>query len=991
MYEITRRSLTPFLVLSASVVLFLGCSSGGHHDSPVETSTTLSPSDFTESLAPAGDSRHVCLWYCLIDFDLTDRTDPRYEVIPFRLGMMHMNVLRFLETSPCTDCFSIERLQFTQPDVLNFDVRLRHPFDNLDFTVFDVRGIIMFDGTHLFPESGLTVADPAMGDCGLLNADGYTALYNGSTMGMAEPLYTYHPGRLSSTEIPNSDVNGYIRFRDIYTRNVFPAGSGSRETYTIKIADSSHIVVGYAVDASWAEPINRPVVDPETDFGSNANCTEAWRIKVADLGPGLTTVGGSTNLRISIYDWQAFDDAYPVLLECPDLFDGQLQAQLTSAGDNKSTYEIVIENARLAGEGEHLLLVRKEAFENDPDNQPWLDLTAYQVVKIAVKEEHGQPVEVTPTWLNMNPQVVCIDGDYAYLACGCNGLFIYDISDPENPLFVKRVETPHEVKWVAVRGGYAYVTAEELLIVDVDPPASAQIVNTKSHSYSGNYITISGNYAYVSGGTKFSILDISDPLTPIIVTTVSGSSGMMSASIFGKITASGDYAYVGMRHSSGDIGGGGGTSYSFNIFDISTPESPHSVKSLDIGGYTRDIVVDGGYAYITTSDLAIIDIDPPGSPSIVGYASLPDNTTSLELAGNYAYVTDSESGLEIFDIQNPESPYLVNTVNTPGWAEDVALSGDVAIVADEGAGLQVIDIGDIGSSGIIGSVETIADANGADVSGDYAYVGGRNFQIVNIEDPENAYIVSKIETAGEIDVVKVEGGYAYVLCDEFQIIDIDPPELAYIVNTIDVGARQFTIGDGYAYTVEYGFNIIDIDPPESAHIVNTVDMPWRTYGVASGGGYAYVTARDSNDCDDGEMKIIDIDPPEAAHIVNSLTIEDGWPVGVALGADYAYIACNASKGSGGTIDIVNITTPESAFIYNAIGGCSPPYGIREAGGCIFAINGEDGIRVIDVVPPESPYNITTIETRDFANDVAVSGGYVYVSDKKGGLRIFQLI
>ena len=990
MYERTRRSLAPFLILSALAVLFLGCSSGGHHESPVETNTTPSPTDFTEGIAPAGNSQHACLLYCMIHLDVTDRTDPRFEVIPVRLSTMHMNVLQFLETSPCTDCFRIDHLHFTQPDVLAFYVYLTHPYANLNYTVFDVRGILMFDGSHLFPESGLTVADPAMGDCGLLNADGYTALYNGSTMGMAESLYTYYPGRLSSTEIPDSDINGYIRFKDGFGRNVFPAGSGSMEAYTIKIADSNQFVVGYAVDASWAEPINRPVVDPETDFGLNANCTEAWKIKVADLGPGLTTVGGSTNLRISIYDRQAFDDAYPVLLECPDLFDGQFEAQLTSAGDSKSTYEIVIENARLAGEGEHLLLVRKEAFENDPDNQPWLDLTAYQIVKIAVKEEHGEPVEVTPPWLNMNPEVVCVDGDYAYLACGCNGLFIFDISDPENPIFVNRVETPDEVNWIAVKGGYAYVAEEELLIVDVDPPASAQIVNTMNPSCSASYITISGDYAYVSGGNKLSILDISDPVTPSKVTTVELPTGMMSSNSFGKFTVAGDYAYVGMRHSAGDIGGGGGTSYSFNIYDISTPESVHSVGSLDTISYARDIAVDGGYAYIVNGDLMIIDIDPPQSPTIVGYSSLPDRTTSLELSGNYAYVTDSESGLEIFNVLNPESPYLVNTVNTPGSAEDVALSGDVAIIADEGAGLQVIDIGDIGSSRIVNSVEMIADANSADVSGDYAYVGGRNFQIINIEDPENAYIVNKIETAGEIDVVKVDGGYAYVQCDEFQIIDVDPPESAYIVNTLDINAWQFTIGDGYAYTVKYDLNIIDIDPPESAHVVNTVDMPWRAYGVTSGGGYAYVTARDSDESRDGEFKIIDIDPPESAHIVNSMTIEDGRPYGVAMTAGYTYAAIHPRYGSG-YVAVIKNETPESAFIYNTIGSCSYPYGIDKAGGYIFAINGEDGIRVIDVDPPESPYYITTIDTNDFANDVVVAGGYLYMSDKKGGFRIFQLI
>jgi len=46
-----------------------------------------------------------------------------------------------------------------------------------------VRGIAMFDGSHLFPQSGLAMSDGTMGDGELLNADGYTTLYNSSTVG----------------------------------------------------------------------------------------------------------------------------------------------------------------------------------------------------------------------------------------------------------------------------------------------------------------------------------------------------------------------------------------------------------------------------------------------------------------------------------------------------------------------------------------------------------------------------------------------------------------------------------------------------------------------------------------------------------------------------------------------------------------------------------------------------------------------------------------
>ncbi len=995
----TLRPFTQILILFFFVMLIFGCSSGGNNSSPILPDETQSTTEITGSTAVSGENNHFCLLYNMIYFDVTDPDDPQYEIVPVRGNSIHLNILKFLETGPCANCFHIEALTSPQPGVLDFNIRIIHPFTDLNLSIFDVRGIIMFNGSHVFPESGLTISDPAMGDGGLLNADGYTALYNGSTMGMAGPLFTYYPGKKSTPVIPNADLNGFKRYRDQFTRNLLMAGWQAIESYSLRMPAAGQFALGYAVDASWAMPINQPVEEPETDFGPDANCTEAWKIKVTDYYPGLTSEGGTTTLKIYVYDWQGYDDAHPVIVECPDLFDGEIQAQLIKGGPNSSHYEVTIENTNLAGEGEHLVLIRKEAAENDPVSEPWLDLTAYQVAKIKVNVDFGTPVDVTPPWLNMNPNEICVDGNYAYMACGFNGLHIVDISDPVNPVWVNRVDTHGDAVGVALAGGYAYVpnlehygpSNDDFSVIDIEPVESAHIVNTVHALERSNHVSISGEYAYVSGSSRFSIVDITDPVFPTVIKTIKLNNGLFNYNSFGKITASGGYAYVGLIHFAGDVGGGGSTSYSFAIYDIDPPGSAYKVKSFQIGGFPRDIVVSGGYAYISCRDLAIIDIDPPESAYLYSYASLTDRTTALGLSGNYAYVTDSKSGLEIFDIEQPDSPYLVNTIDTPGKAEDVSISGDYAFIADEGSGLQIIDIGQVGSSYIVSSVEMLVDAYGVDVSEGYAYVAGENFQIINIEQPELAYIVNTIETISDVDEVKVAGGYAYVAGENFQIIDIDPPESAYIVNTLDINARQIAIAEGYAYVVRYDLEIIDIDPPESAYIVNSVDMPLLTYGVAVAGGYAYVTARDSYDDPNGEFTIIDVEPPESAYIVNSVTTLDEWVYGVAVAGDYAYVASRESDNNNHReIKIIDIEPPESAFIYNTIGTGDWTLGIKEYGGYVYAINGEEGIRVIDVDPPESPYYVSSIETTDFTNDIAVSGGYAYIADENGGLRIIQL-
>jgi hypothetical protein len=49
-----------------------------------------------------------------------------------------------------------------------------------------------------------------------------------------------------------------------------------------------------------------------------------------------------------------------------------------------------------------------------------------------------------------------------------------------------------------------------------------------------------------------------------------------------------------------------------------------------------------------------------------------------------------------------------------------------------------------------------------------------------------------------------------------------------------------------------------------------------------------------------------------------------------------------------------------------------------------------GLQIIDVYPPGSASIVSSVNTPDEACGVAVSGGYAYVADTVGGLRIIKL-
>ncbi|MCX6644913.1 MAG: hypothetical protein NTY09_00930 [bacterium] len=393
-----------FLLLAITGVLLYGCA--GHGSQPVAPDETPSIPELTGSADTASNSSgnsHYLLSYNFIYVDPEAPDGPKFEIVPVREGEIHLNILKFLEDGPCTNCFKIVGFNVPQPGYLDVDIQIDHPFDYLFYSVFDVRGIMMFQGSHEFPVAGKSISDPTLGDGALLNADGYTALYNGSTItAPVGDLQKYYPGNMATPAIPNSDINGYKYFiTDIpaNNRNAFFGDSSGVDvqTYSLKLP-TGPFVMGYAVDANWWTPINSPVNDPLTDFDLNANCPEPWKIGVTEvqIGGGLTDQGGQTKLWIDVFDWQGKDTHHNPVVECPELFDGTIAAIWNSDKPTYSIYEVILPNSKLASAGEYPCLVSIEANENDPVGKPWLDLKAYQTYIVKVAE--GQTGDGNLLW-----------------------------------------------------------------------------------------------------------------------------------------------------------------------------------------------------------------------------------------------------------------------------------------------------------------------------------------------------------------------------------------------------------------------------------------------------------------------------------------------------------------------------------------------------------------------------------------------------------------
>ncbi|MCK4720008.1 SBBP repeat-containing protein, partial [bacterium] len=460
--------------------------------------------------------------------------DVKAEMVPVRAGSIHLNILKLLEYGPCYNCFSIVGAYMVEPGVLNVDIQITHPFANLDFSIFDVRGIIIFEGEHDFNELDRYISDPALGDGELVNAEGFTSLYNCLTYGWAGELVTYCPGILSTPSMPEADCNGFLRHNTnnpANTRNAFYAGDSVTRTYTLRMP-TTEFKLGYAVDANWAVPISSPVTDPITDFGVNANCQEPWKIEVSC--PPIDA-GGYTDLTIDVYDYEGAMTLWPPELECPELFNGVLEAAWLSEGGGYSHWIATINNYNGAGAGTYKCLLKVEAVENDPDGAPWLDVSAYQVFDVEVSGGGPTGDGWARTWggasIDRGAGVAIDSAGNIYVA----GYFDYYIEfdfpegddiyflDPEEPdqSYLVKFSPSGAYEWsrawggssdsdrayaVAADGiGHIFVTGRYEGSSDFDPGPGVDM-RTCENSWTDVYVSMfdtSGNYYWVRtwGGT----------------------------------------------------------------------------------------------------------------------------------------------------------------------------------------------------------------------------------------------------------------------------------------------------------------------------------------------------------------------------------------------------------------------------------------------------------------------------------------------------------
>jgi hypothetical protein len=250
------------------------------------------------------------------------------ELVPMRMGGIHLNVLKFFETS-CDDCVLITGATNNGDGTIDLSMEITHPYPNHpELTAFDPKLILMFQGSHVIPvlihKLPLYPIDwrlswRLMDDPEVLNADGYTYFWCPDyDSGIDLPLFQYWKGKYAFGGTPLANLNAFLNFYSNENRHMLESGQSVEKTFHISLP-TGPISAGYAIDVCWEPPTKTPVTNPIDDFPITANQPEMFRFEVIYNNGEVITDYYCCNMydhkieegRVEFDEWYLLDDLLP--------------------------------------------------------------------------------------------------------------------------------------------------------------------------------------------------------------------------------------------------------------------------------------------------------------------------------------------------------------------------------------------------------------------------------------------------------------------------------------------------------------------------------------------------------------------------------------------------------------------------------------------------------------------------------------------------------
>ncbi len=467
-------------------------------------------------------------------------------------------------------------------------------------------------------------------------------------------------------------------------------------------------------------------------------------------------------------------------------------------------------------------------------------------------------------------------------------VYMVDITDPPRAKVLHTIQ--HDASFIAVKGNFLYsLRFDRLTTLDISDPAWPRATSVISLA---NQIEValqmSGEYLYVVGGSDgVSVWSLQDPAKPQRIGSLGQSFRSFGAVVEantlavyepgqgirlmdlrdpanpGQVSFIPTWAVWGMSLVDGRLYFID-NDYQLQIWDVSMPSQPVSIGLLPgVRAWLQDVVVQGGYAYVTNipEGMRVIDIHDPQNPQTAAILSLPFEwpyygTFRLVIKREFIYLTNNQS-LIVVDVRQPTQPKIISELALGGVAQGIDVSYDdsimgyIAYVGLENGNLVIVDM----HSYPLSIMKTVQIGPGSIrdvlVRGEYVYLAREIFGFTILErirrdDTAEIQHIADMDTTGFAESVALYRD-KILLADAYSgltVVDASKIDSPVVTATEPGGSRENTVTvlGGYALLgTDESIQVWDLRSPEFTRLTS-IEFPSNIYGICAQGNWVFVAA-----------------------------------------------------------------------------------------------------------------------------------------------------
>ncbi|MEX1311654.1 MAG: hypothetical protein AB1Z65_14610 [Candidatus Sulfomarinibacteraceae bacterium] len=307
----------------------------------------------------------------------------------------------------------------------------------------------------------------------------------------------------------------------------------------------------------------------------------------------------------------------------------------------------------------------------------------------------SNPVRAGSVPASMQPVEITIHGDLALVELGIGqwfeeraGIDIIDVSKPDEPVDLGVIRLPGMIDAIAVDGSTVVVADRKggLHFFDISNPARPEPIATHQWSWDVIAAALADATLYVVDGFGLWVLDITDPISPVVV-------GSLELSYWpGDLWNVGDHLYVGSSSYYGGVG--------ITLIDVADASRPVESGLVSVGGYPIEFVRDGdvvytiGFSGFQAMNMGValaFDVSDSGNPVELHGEFLADGcdtgwTTALAPIGNRLVASYDH---EVWFIRTGAWSYKIPMDLGQTYLHSAATVGHHLLAADAMNGLMI--------------------------------------------------------------------------------------------------------------------------------------------------------------------------------------------------------------------------------------------------------------------------------------------------------------